>query len=105
MLPLHRGLNISECWECDHTTDTFSVPVCAGALLGTPDVCAEPELWRLRLLKEALLIFTSPFSVEELVWWLVGIPVSVVPLQLLSALTPPAPFMKTLAWQSNDAQL
>ena len=94
---------MSEWWDTDHATDTCrDVPLCAGARLGTPEACADPGLWRMRLLKEALLTLASPFSGEVRVWWLVGFPVFVVPLQLLSALRPPAPFMKTLAWQSND---
>lgn len=94
---------MSEWWNTDHATDTCrDVPHCGGAWLGMPEACADPGLWRMRLLREAPLILASPFSGEELVWWLVGFPVFVVPLQLLSALKPPAPFQKGLAWQSND---
>lgn len=97
MLPLRGVLNMSEWWETVHATDTCTgVPLCAGALLGTPEVCADPGLWRMRLLKEAVPTLASVFSAEKLVWWLVGFPVFAMPLRLLAALRPPAPFTKGL---------
>ena len=44
----------------------------------------------IRLLKEALLALGSPLRVEELVALLVGIPVSLPPLQLLCSRSTPA---------------